>query len=431
MNIRHIYTVAIFLLISLSLSAQFKVDDKSGKKPDWTSGLQKNYIIGIGNGASMDAARDVAVLDVKSQIVSSVADYISSSSEFNTKEITADKFSELYQSYTNQIKSQSGKRDYLKGISATKIDDFYWEKLYNKKSKEVKYTYFVKYPFSQFDLDELVSDFNEKDQLLTDELNKTLKIIDDYQSIDEIIECQNLLSKLAEIFIDERNTKCLTGIEKCKALLASVYLADAGSELGIVRYSLKIGEKAVRFARKPVVKSNCARITNKNLGEIICEVNYDFDECYDEPENHIKVTYSFSNQKPEKSFYFNINDDKAEITINGNIHFSDGNLAGETVSNATCSIPLQSKFDSPLTITNVKLEWKELGIIADVNLNNVVKNKGQYELRFNIPNDLPIQKISSAANPGATISGYINYKSNKTGKAASIRIYKYDYVTGW
>ncbi|MBU2650753.1 MAG: hypothetical protein KKA81_07450 [Bacteroidetes bacterium] len=420
----------ILILASFSLQAQFKVTESSGKKPDWTGGLEKNYIIGIGNGPGIDVARDKAMLDVKNQIVTSVADYISSSTDFYTKEISANKFSELYQSYTNEIKSQSGKRDYLQGISASRIEEFYWEKLYDKKAKETKYEYFVKYPFSQFDLDDLVNDFKEKDRMLTEEMQDALDKLETFTSIEEIQESQSILSKLVEIFIDERQSKCLTGIEKCKSLLASVYIADAGSELGIVRYSLKIGSKAITFARKPVVNSNCARILNKTQGELVCEIVYDYAECYEDPENHIKVVYSFSSQKPEKSFYFDVAGEKAEISITGNFRI-DGNADGEKVSGAVCVIPLKSKYDSPVAITQVILEWKDLGVMADVSVKEVYEGKGQYELRFVIPKELPAEKISTASNPGRTIDGYLFYKSIKTGKSDKIRIYRHDYTTSW
>ena len=431
MNNRHIFILTAIFFVTQTLTAQFKVDERSGKTPDWTSGLEKNYIIGIGNGHSLDVARDKAIVNVKSQIVTSVADFISSSTDFYTGEITADKFSQLYQSYTNQIQTQSGKRDYLQGISASRVEDYYWEKLYNKKTKEVKYEYFVKYPFNQFDLDELVRDFNEKDQLLTDEMNNALMMLEEYTSIEGLIECQSLLSKLSEVFIDERKTKCMTGIERCKALLASVYITDAGSELGVTRYSLKIGQKAVRYAKRPVVSSNCARIGDKKLGDYICEIDYHYDECYDDPENNIKVYYSFCNQRPEKLFYFDVAEDKAEISISGNIHFTEGTIDGDKVSNATCIILLRSKFESPVTVTNVTLEWKEYGIIADITLDDIFEGIGHHELRFEIPVDLPVQKISTAINPQNTVNGYLTYKSVNTGKSASIRIYKHDYVTGW
>ncbi len=431
MNSKNTFILVIFICIAQVLNAQFKVDESSGKEPDWTTVVQRNYFIGIGSGNSMSDAKDKAMLNIKSQIINAVADNITTSTEINTKEITRDEFSEMYQNYSKRIKSESGMRDYIQGISASKADDYYWEKLYNKKTKEVKYKYYIKYYFSQFDLDELVKDFNEKDQLLTKEMEDALKIMDNYTTIEEIIQCKNTLQQLSDIFIDERKAKCKTGIEKCNALLASVYITDAGSELGLVRYSLKIGDKVVKTAQTPVVRSNCVRITNKKFGDFICEVNYQYDECYDEPGNHIKVYYSIGNNKPEKTFYFDITGSKVEIAVNGNIHIQGGTVESGMVSDAICVIPVYSKYDSEFEVTNVTLEWKEHNIIADIPLNKDFKGEGQHDLRFNISDKLPVKKISTSSNTQNTVNGYLTYKSLKTGEVSKIRIYKQDYVTAW
>lgn len=424
-------TVLYFCLFLPIVQAQFKVTEQSGKKPDWTMSVEHGWIIGIGNGPTIEIAKDEALVNVKAQIVSSVADFISASSTSKSEEITVDKFSQFYQSYSEVVTTQSGKRDYLQGVSAAKAEDYYWEKSTDKKSKEVRYQYFIKYPFTKFDLEELIADFRAKDEQLTQEMNEALNLLNDFISIEQIQQSQSQLGKLMEIFIDERKAKCQTGIEKSKALLASAYIANAGSELGMVRYSLKIGEKAVSCAKKPTINSSCARIGDRKLGEVICEVSYFYDECYDEPGNNIKVVYSFSNTKAEKEFYFDVAEDKAELVISGNIHIDGGKINGDMVSRAVCVIPLKSKFDSPVEVSKVILEWTESGVLVELPVNKIFDGKGQHELRFEIPKELPISKISTVTNPHGKLNGSIIYNSVNTGKSSAIRIYKNDYITGW
>lgn len=421
----------ITTIFPLLVIAQYSVQDKSGRKPDWTMSMEKNFIVGIGNGTVIEDAKENAMVNVKAQIVTSVADFISSSSVSKSSEITAGKLTELYQSFSNVITTQSGKRDFLQGVSASNVVDFYWEKQVDKKTKNIKYQYFIKYPFSQFDLDDLVADFRAKDQLLTDEMNKALALLGNFTSIEELIQCQSQLSKLEQIFIDERKGQSQTGIERCKALLASAYLADVGSTLGKVRYSIKIGDKIVRCARKPVINSECAKIQDRRLGEDVCEVTYMYDECYDEPGNNVKVSYTFGNNRPEKLFYFNITEQKASLLISGKIRIGGGTVVGDKVTNAECTIPLQSKYDSPVAVTRLTLEWKEYGIIVDLALNESFSAKGQHELKVTIPNELPISKISTASVPANKLNGSIMYNSANTGKSSAIRIYRYDYTTGW
>jgi hypothetical protein len=419
------------VIFPLSLLAQYSVTDKSGKKPDWTMSMEKGFIVGIGNGTAVEDAKENAMINVKAQITTAVADHISSTSVSKTTEITANKLNELYQSFSNVITTQSGKRDYLQGVSASNVVAFYWEKLTDKQTKAVKYQYFVKYPFNQFDLDDLVEDFRKKDALLTEEMEKVLGLLDTYTTVEELIQCQNQLSKLEAIFIDERKSKCQVGIERTNALLASTYLADAGSELGKVRYSIKIGDKIVRCARIPVINSQCAKIQDRRLGIEVCEISYLFDECYDEPGNNVKVSYTIGDTRPEKMFYFDVAETKAELMISGNIRIMGGEVVGDKVTNAICVIPIKSKFDSPCAVTNLKLEWKESGIVLDLPVNETFSGKGQHDLKVTIPNELPVSKISNAVKPVKQLNGSILYNSVKTGKASAIRIYRFDYTTGW
>lgn len=419
------------VIFPLSLLAQFSVTDKSGKKPDWTMSMEKGFIVGIGNATAVEDAKENAMINVKAQITTAVADHISSTSVSKTTEITANKLNELYQSFSNVITTQSGKRDYLQGVSASNVVAFYWEKLTDKQTKAVKYQYFVKYPFSQFDLDDLVEDFRKKDALLTEEMDKALGLLNTYSTVEELIQCEGQLSKLEAIFIDERKSKCQVGIERARALLASTYLADAGSELGKVRYSIKIGDKIVSCARIPVINSQCAKIQDRRLGIGVCEISYLFDECYDEPGNNVKVSYTIGNTRPEKMFYFDVAETKAELMISGNIRIMGGDVVGDKVTNAVCVIPIKSKFDSPCAVTNLKLEWKDLGIVLDLAVNETLTGKGQHDLRVTIPNELPISKISNAIKPVKQLNGSVMYNSVKTGKASSIRIYRFDYTTGW
>jgi hypothetical protein len=428
---KKILLILCVAILPISLLAQYSVADKSGKKPDWTMSMEKGFVVGIGNGPVIEDAKENAMVNVKAQIVTSVADFISSSTVSKSSEITANKISELYQSFSNVIKTQSGKRDFLQGVSAANVVAFYWEKQVDKQSKAVKYQYFVKYPFSQFDLDDLVTDFKMKDQQLTDEMNKVLALLDTYTTIEELIQCQSQLSKLEQIFIDERKSKCQVGIERCRALLASTYIADAGSELGKVRFSIKIGDKVVRSAKVPVITSQCGKIEDRRLGVEVCEIAYRYDECYDEPGNNVKVSYSLGATKAEKMFYFDVAETKAELMISGNIRILGGEVKDGKVTNAVCVIPIKSKFDSPCAVTSLKLEWKEAGIVLDLPVSDTFSGKGQHDLRVTIPNELPIAKVSNAVQPLKQLNGSVVYNSVKTGKSSAIRIYRMDYSTGW
>ncbi|MDD5184863.1 MAG: hypothetical protein PHS84_06330, partial [Paludibacter sp.] len=261
-------------------NAQTSVVEKSGKKPDWPFQLEKGFIVGIGNAETIQQAKENAMLNVKAQIVTSVADNITSSSELKNTEITSDNVAKSFQSYSDIITSKSGKQDYLVGVSQANISEIYWEKSVDKKTKTISYQYYIKYPFSSFDLMKLVDDFKAKDQEMTDELQKALDRLDNFTSTEDIYESQSVLASLYKVFIDQRKTKAKVGLERCVRLLESVLIQNDGSTLGIVRYGLYIDGKRVTSSAKPVISSECAVIEDKKFGGEVCELRYRYDECY-------------------------------------------------------------------------------------------------------------------------------------------------------
>jgi len=415
----------IFMIV-----AQSSVVETSGKKPNWPYQLHKGFIVGIGNSSTIQLAKEKAMLNVKAQIVTSVADNISTSSELKNTEITTDNLAKTFQSYSDIITSKSGKQDYLIGISQANITEIYWEKLLDKKTKNITYQYFVKYPFSSFDLAKLVQEFVEKDNQLTLELENALKMLDNFKSIEEIKESQSVLASLYQIFIDQRKAKAMIGIEKCDQLLKSVLVHNEESTLGIIKYSLYIGQRRITSVNKPVISAECAIIEEKKLGGEICELQYRYDECYGDTDNKIKVTYMFGNAKTDHVFFFDITENKANLNVIGTIRIGEGKIEGEEMKNAKCKIEVKSKFDSPVNINNITLEWKQFGVVCDVPMNETISGKGVHTIEFSIPL-LPLASISTQKHPENKINGKITYKSTNDKQINVTRIYQRDYITAW
>ena len=88
--------------------------------------------------------------------------------------------------FKNKSSVQTADIPSLKGISLNKVSDFYWEKIQNKKTKEITVAYHVKYPYSEAELQKLIREFNKKDQEMTSKLNGIVNNIDDIKSIELI-----------------------------------------------------------------------------------------------------------------------------------------------------------------------------------------------------------------------------------------------------
>ena len=83
---------AILLLFTgLVAFTQPKVTDKSGRKPDWVNGVEKDFVIVSGSGATINDAQNSALMIIKERIVSSVADNVKATSTMKTEETNTNK----------------------------------------------------------------------------------------------------------------------------------------------------------------------------------------------------------------------------------------------------------------------------------------------------------------------------------------------------
>lgn len=422
---------ATLMIFILSSYAQDKVIEKSGKKPKWVNGLVKDYIIVSGTGADLQSAQQNALTLIKQQIVSAVAENVKSTSTLHTEEANYNNnvniFLEKYASTTN---TQSGKVPFLQGISLSKAEEYYWEKL-KRPNKTITYIYHIKYPFSEFELKKLVSDFRMYDRKLTFQLERLLQQIDSVQTVEQIEGNMAQLASLKDYFMDARQDQCNLGISQYRSLLNSIELVELESQLSELKYYLRLGNRPISTSKKPIVRSECARIGSiiNNADNVI--IQYDYENCYEDPENSILVKYHFGTTDVQKLFYFDVTASKTSIFLSDPLHFKSILKDDNTVTKAVLDLTLQSKYDSPFAIEKVVIEWKGLSPIIIDNIQQNFKGKGSHNLRLNINQPISIKETSALGKTLPVVSGYIYYRSSANGELMSYRIYNQSYTTDW
>ncbi len=413
MKIKSIY---IFTILSFAFliptSAQEKILDKSGKKPDWITSTQRGYIIGAGTlSSSLETAKDAAITDVRKQITEAIAVQVKSVSESIITQLMNNEETSLTSSFNEATSSQTANRDYITGVAASKIEAYYWEYVRNKSNKNEYYNYYVKYPFSESELDKLVRLFKKKDQELTDLLESLLAVTENYTSVEEIEQCKAQLEKLVPLFIDERKNKAEVGIETCRSLLNSVYIANNGSTSEQIRYTLQIGNKIVKCAKKPQVRANCAEIKNKSYGNEINTINFSAENCYDEPGNYISVHYRIGTKYVDKKFSLDATDGETELKLLGTIRLSPEK--GEIV------LKITSKYNTPTDITSIELSNETLGLHLYKSITETISGEGTHNITLSV-DPFEIQGEYTSAE----LNGFIEYKAKDKGEQKSLRIYR-------
>lgn len=416
------------------IKAQKEIVDETStkKKPSWVNGLEKGYIIVVASSPTLDDAQQKALAKVKEQIVSSVAENIQTSSEYFRSEQVKNNNSSFSEDFQTATKTQAANISFVKGISLSKVDAFYWQKIeLGKKSGKYKYYYHIKYPFSRTQLLALIREFEKADKALTVQMESYLAKTNTMTSIEEMSQTIKEMQALADGFIDAdpRKDKTYVGIAKLKAMLKNVSIQTVNSTLGEIRVILKIGEKTVTTSRKPKVSSNCAKITDVRSKSPEWNITYTYDECYDDPDNVIKVEFRNAYGKAKNEYSFNMNAEKIDIFVNNDINISADNSTESEITDAKCHISITSKYESAFEITKVILNFgKESPIIID-NINQTYEGKGKHDIDFTISKTLAKETYSAKAHP--MIKGTIEYKSAKTGEKSIYKMYNQKITTSW
>ncbi|MCX6309698.1 MAG: hypothetical protein NTY32_13020 [Bacteroidia bacterium] len=423
------YTLLLIVLISplLSLVAQDKVLEKSGKQPAWLNNLEKDFIIASGTGLTIQEAQEKALTVVREQIVGSVAVNVKTKTESSQAEsITNKTVASFLEKFSSQTSTESSKVPFLQGISLSKVESFYWVKQ-QRKDKSVYYTYHIRYPFPKVELAQLVFEFKLRDEQLTKDLQALLAQLETVSSVEQIEKNIGELTVLSDYFMDGRKSQAELGITSYKAMFPSLELAEVANTIGELTYCLRLGTRVITTAKKPVMKSDCARITSNNN----CVVKYDYSNCYEEPENNILIKYRFGNTDVQKKFYFDISENKASIFVNEPFHLTASANGGSTIDASMLDMTVVSKYAAAFTIEKVTLEFPGSSPVIIENIGQSFSGKGNHGLKLQINTSIPKDATSTRNKTLPLLSGYIQYKSDNTGELKTYRIYNHSYTTDW
>lgn len=428
---KYLLLVAAMVFASSTVFSQDKVLDKSGKQPKWINGIEKDYVIVAGSGSTIQEAQQNALTTIKERIVLSVAENVVSKTELKKEEANYNNnVSVFLEKFASQTTSQSGKVPFLQGISLSKVEEFYWEKL-QRKDKSVYFNYHIKYPFPEFELQKLVSDFKMRDRELTKQLEDLIAQTDTVASVEQIEKNISELKVLTEYFMDGRKDQANLGIARYRSLLSSIELVELEKNLGELKYYLRLGTRTISTVKKPITKSECARITSTVNNLNYWMVKYDYANCYEDPENNILIKYRFGNSDVQKKFYFDISANKANIFVSEPFHFTAAAKGDGTVESANLDMTVVSSYDAAFTIEKVIIEWNGLPPSTIEGINQSFSGKGNHNLKLTINQPIKINGTSSAGKSLSLLSGYIHYRSNATGEVRTYRIYNHSYTTDW
>ena len=423
--------VALTLLLGFGLMNQAYaqkakvLEHQPKKKPAWVNTLVKDYIIVVASSNTLEDAQEKALIKVKEHIISSVADNISSTSEYTLTEDTKSGDMSITENYKVATKTRAADIPFIKGISANQVEEYYWEKVSEKGG--ITFYYHLKYPFTDFQLKKLIMEYERADRELTKQLDDLLARLDAAESIEELNQVNNEIKALSKSFIDvdNRKMKCNVAINRIAQMLKNVAIEATGTSLGEIRFTLYIDGRNFKTSALPKVKSNCAKIKDIKPDGNEWVVKYSVDECYDDPDNKITIRCGSAS----KDFWFNVKENSVEIFVSADINLTGGTDNGEAIEGCRCAIPVVSKYDSPFVIEKVVLNFGNEAPIIIENIGQKFSGKGNHDLTLTI--DKQLDKSIYTQKKYQTVKGTIFYKAVNSNESNAYRLYNQKITTDW
>jgi hypothetical protein len=310
---------------------------------------------------------------------------------------------------------------FFTGISESKVEAYYWEKQKDKKTAAIFFHYYVKYPFSDFELQKIILDFEV--------LQKTASLSLD--EIDESIETANSLEELAAKYHEiNAIVPQLEGgnkqhgdllIKKIQGILNAVSFKELRAVPGSLTYILMYGNKPLQASMNPVIKSNCAGNFRTSISPDSITLNYAYNGCFDNKSNNITINYQIDEIAVKHVFSIDINTGKIEFSVVNGFQLEEESGDSSMINTYKLSLEVNSKFPAKFSITKILMEVPGGNPILFDNLDIPFSGKGVHG--FSVPGKKPLKRSFYSTKQGELVSGSIFFVNALTRESGVLKFY--------
>ncbi len=429
--------VCLVLLTAGVALAQTKVVDKSSRKaPDWLTTAPDGYIIASVTANSLGEAQAKIHQELLERVIAEIATNVSVKTNNTVSEEYVDGDIKSNDKFVRNTKMNTANLPFLKNISTTDVEDVYWVKIEDKKTKAQHYEYTVKYPFSVFTRQSLVREFEKIDNEKNAQYKALVDKLNNIESIDDIKDAINQIEALEAYFFDEvRLEEARSLKQRYKDLYNTISIAGSFIGKGQYQCQVLVNGFPVKASVQPRVSSNCAgRLSVKpNDGAFI--VSYDAADCLPDEENTLKMTFNINGKRYDHEAFLT---ESGGAAINTFSVVPEGRLvlladsvsaADRKVFNITIRMTLNNRSGSAYGLKALELHVPELAtpIIFD-DINAVYETKGIMAIKFLAEGAFRVKESKPSAVSMA--EGSITFVNPQTGAIERKRL-SLSYSTNW
>ncbi len=285
-----------FAIFSIEAKNPKLVEKSEKKMPKWVNTLQEDYLIVSASEKDLESAKQKALNLLKQQIAEAVATNIETSTFISSSELmSSNTESAFIEQFENMVHASADKMPYLQSISLSKVEAFYWEEYYDKKAKTTSFNYHIKYPFTVFDLQRLIDEYNE----IQNNINKTITLkkseLNTFTHIDDIANNMSILRALKSDMYenDPRIAQIDELVNSYRNQYKSITLVEIGHKDKTFKLQPTINGRQLAASELPQYESNCADRIKITIQEGLVIVTYDDYVCRTGEDNWIDIIFKF------------------------------------------------------------------------------------------------------------------------------------------
>lgn len=306
------FILSLLFLLPMNLCAQtkFKLEEQSSKsRPDWlTDNNYKGAFMVQANGmASIEDAQNAVMTSLLNQIASSVAVEVTGETVSDVNWLTDNDMDVFSQNIQSSTITRIAKMPALQGISITKAQ-VYWEYYVNKKTNESYYDYYILYPFSMLELEELIDAYNKHEKKINDKIDG---IENQLNGIEEIsVALKNIDEmKLMMQGMDNGDLKYYrlkNVLKQYNKFIDDIHVEVIENNKDLIVLQLRYDERCLKATSLPKVTGDCARDFNVSNDGYNIDIQMNTFDCYAQDDNYVTARFNFGDRKLMKKILINL-----------------------------------------------------------------------------------------------------------------------------
>lgn len=425
-----------FCLLSACRSNE-EIVESTHTFPSWVSDIEPGYIVARGVGKDFLEAKESALQNVRKQITAQIAQFIyiregvTTINDVNGNQVTTQ---ELLHSEATTVTPSA----LLTSISLNNVTDFYWERRSNSQNSAI--IYYLKYPFSNDELERHVDKWSKKYEHAKNELDSILNRALSFKSPKDIETELRSLRTINPILKGQYAGLVKERISAIDNFIGGIEIEIKNNRVGEVQVFLKHMGQSLKFDRPPKITGKGLHLKEITEEEQSYKASFDLVNTH---ETNLNASVEIAGRTISRSIDVNAYQFEILGRLSSAITVVDHGKDYYQTGDVQFIIPLELNSNTKVVVEQVHIQpiehssnfWtgrktrKTLPSNTITKINQKLVGKGLHHIEFWCRCNLNKQTLSSSKD--ITINGYVTLRSLIDGHRVEIPFQNIEMSSNW